>query len=382
MEAAINVLMPHFKSVIEGGRLGTQNVILDSDGVVRSYPVFSEGYGFRLPSMPARLGREFGWAEPSTDNILLNWRGKPGSYQYVGFSDVYQATATGERPKDEFKNKIIIIGSTAPNLHDVRATPMAEMHAGVEVLATAIDNYKNGDSLRFPEGRIWYLLITLTIVWLTAWAFSREDGRGNVDKLFGFSQFILIGFSFASINFSDTYINLAGPVMLGIIYFTLARLYAKATEDALEKNMVKVAVSRSGDLQATLLLIRFDTKRNVVTDGMLEKIRLSLKRIGSAQKSVEVMVGSQKGMWGLLEKTIAISWVAEASDDVALQAIQEDADLVLKSLLPLLKRSLFHLDGAVSHVVHEGKIQGGELAEVGWRALFAEALLNWPEKKS
>ncbi|MEI7842554.1 MAG: CHASE2 domain-containing protein [Gallionellaceae bacterium] len=381
MEAAINVLMPHFKSVIEGGRLGTQNVILDSDGVVRNYPIYSEGYGFKLPSVPARLGREFGWPEPSTDHILLNWRGKPGSYQYVGFSDVYQATATEQRPKDEFKNKIIIIGSTAPNLHDVRATPMAEMHAGVEVLATAIDNYKNGDSLRFPEGRIWYLLITLAIIWLTAWAFGREDGRGNVDKIFGFSQFILIGFSFASINFSNTYINLAGPVMLGIAYFTLARLYARATEDALEQNMVKAAVSRSGELQATLLLLRFDTKRNVVTEGMLGKIRLSLKRIGTAQKSVEVIVGSQKGMWGLFEKTIAISWVADAADEDALQAIKEDVDLVLKGLQPLLRRSLFNLDGAVSQVLHQGKIHGGEQAAEGWRSLFAEALLKWQAKQ-
>ncbi|MDP2805293.1 MAG: CHASE2 domain-containing protein, partial [Gallionellaceae bacterium] len=351
MEAAINVLMPHFKSVIEGGRLGTQNVILDSDGVVRNYPVYSEGYGFKVASMPARLGREFNWPEPSTDHMLLNWRGKPGSYQYVGFSDVYQATATGPRPKDEFKNKILIIGSTAPNLHDVRATPMAEMHAGVEVLATAIDNYKHGDSLRFPEGRIWYLLITLAIIWLTAWAFSREDGRGNVDKIFSLSQIILIGFSFASINFSNTYINLAGPVMLGIAYFTLARLYARATEDALEQNMVKAAVSRSGALQATLLLLRFDPKRNVVTEGMLGKIRLGLKRIGTAQKSVEVIVGSQKGIWGLFEKTIAISWVADATDEVTQQAIEEDVSLVLKGLQPLLRRSLFNLDGAVSQVL-------------------------------
>lgn len=375
-EASINIILPYFKSAIDGGRLGTQNVILDSDGVVRNYPVYSEGYGWKVPSLPARLGREFGWPEPSTDHLLLNWRGKPYSYQYVSFADIYKdmrSTQKQRRP-DEFKNKIILIGSTAPNLYDVRSTPMAEMHPGVEVLATAIDNYKHGDSLRFPEGRIWYLLITLAIIWLTAWAFSREEGRGKIDSLFGLSQVILIAFSFASINFTDTYINLAGPVMLGIAYFTLARLYATATEKALERNMVSAAVARAGELQATLLLIRFDTGRNVISDGMLEKIRLGLKRTGSPHKSVEVMSGAQKGVWGLFEKMIAISWVDDAADTEAQQRIAADLEAVQNGMAPLLRRFLLHVEGAESHVVHQGRLQGGERAPDDWRVLFAEAL--------
>jgi hypothetical protein len=278
--------------------------------------------------------------------------------------------------QDEFKDKIIIIGSTAPNLYDVRTTPMAEMHPGVEVLATAIDNYKHGDSLRFPEGRIWYLLITLSIIWLTAWAFYREEGRGHIDSVFGLSQVILIAFSFASINFSNTYINLAGPVMLGVVYFTLARLYASVTEKALEQNMVSAAASRTGELQATLLLLRFDSKRNAISEGLLENFRLGLRRIGSLKKNVDVMSGGQKGVWGLFEKTVAISWLANAGDEVAQQAVRDDVAQVLTALQPLLKKNLLKVDDAVSYVVHHGNVQGGERAAEGWRKLFAEALLQ------
>jgi CHASE2 domain-containing sensor protein len=379
MDATVNMILPYFKSAIDGGRLGTQNVTLDSDGVVRNYSVYAEGYGWQVPSLPARIGREFGWTPPSTDHMLLNWRGKPFSYRYIGFADAYldMTAAHKKRAPDEFKDKIIIIGSTAPNLYDVRSTPMAEMHPGVEVLATAIDNYKHGDSLKFPEGRIWYLLITLAIIWFTAWAFSREEGRGNIDSLFGLSQVIMIAFSFASINFSNTYINLAGPVMLGIAYFTLARLYATATEKALEQNMVRAAAAREGELQATLLLIRFDTNRNVIPDGTLEKIRLGLKHLGTAPKSVEVMGGAQKGLWGLFEKTIAISWVADGEDADAQQAISNDVEQVLNGMQPLLRRFLLHADGAESHVLHRDNVRGGVDAEEGWRLLFAEALLKW-----
>ncbi|MEK7810345.1 MAG: CHASE2 domain-containing protein, partial [Pseudomonadota bacterium] len=382
-DATVGIILPHFQSVLDSGRVGTHNVVLDSDGVVRSYPVYIAGYGWKLPSLPSRIGRDFGWTEPTTERLLLNWRGKPFSYKYVSFSDVFldMGSKNKLRALDEFKDKIVIIGSTAPNLFDLRATPMARMHPGVEVLATAIDNTKRGDSLRFPEGRIWYLLITLAIIWGTAWAFYSEDGRRNIDKLFGLSQIILIGFSFASINFSNVYINLAGPVMLGIAYFTLARLYATATGKALEQNMVRAASTRSGDLQATLLLISFDTKRNVIPQGVLENIRLGLKRIGTAHKSVEVMNGEQKGLWGLFEKTIAISWVADATDEDAQQTIQRDVEQVLAGLNPLVGKFLFHIEGAVSHVLHQGKVQGGEQAAEGWRVLFAEAIIKWEGNK-
>jgi CHASE2 domain-containing sensor protein len=378
-DATMSVILPHFQAALDGGRLGTHNVALDSDGVVRSYPVYIAGYGWKLPSLPARIGSEFGWAHPSTELMLLNWRGKPFSYKYVSFSDVYldMGSKNKQRAQDEFKGKIVLIGSTASGLYDLRATPMARMHPGVEVLATAIDNTKHGDSLRFPEGRIWYLLITLAIIWGTARAFYREDGPGNIDKLFGLSQVIMIAFSLASINFTNTYINLAGPVLLGIAYFTLARLYSTATSKALEQNMVRLAEMRQGELQATLLLIRFDTKRNVISDGMLENFRLGLKRAGVAHKSVEVVLGEQKGIWGLFEKIIAISWVAEAGDREAQQAIDADVELVLNTLQTLLRKNLFHIAGAASHLVQRGSIRGGAQSADGWRMLFAQALLEW-----
>jgi CHASE2 domain-containing sensor protein len=378
-DATIAAVLPYFQAALDGGRLGTHNAEVDSDGVLRNYPAYFTGYGWQIPSLPTRIAREFGWPEPGTQRMLLNWRGKPFSYHYVSFADVFQDMSSKhrKRPQDEFKGKIVIIGSTAAGLFDQHATPMARIHPGVEILATAIDNFKHGDSLRFPEGRIWYLLITLAIIWLTAWAFYREEGRGNIDRLFGLSQVILIGFSFASINFTNTYINLAGPVMLGIAYFTLARVYATATSKALEQNMVRAAAARPGDLRATLLLIRFDEQRNVIPDGVLESIRLGLKRIGSPRKSVEVVSGAQKGVWGLLEKTIAISWVADVDDAAAQQAIDVDRDEVLNNLQLLLRRYLLHVDGAESHVVHQGRMQGGKQAAKGWRLLLAEALLKW-----
>ncbi|MFZ3018829.1 MAG: CHASE2 domain-containing protein, partial [Gallionella sp.] len=346
--ATVAMVLPHFQSALAGGRLGLHNIYPDSDGVARRYNVYREDYGWALPSLPARIAREQGWPEPDAQQVLLNWRGKPFTYRHVSFSNVYLDMGSKEkkRPQDEFKNKIVIIGSTAPSLFDIKATPMDRMFPGVEILATAIDNFKHGDSLRYPEGRVWYLLITLTIVWLTAWGFYRNAGRDKIDRLFGLSQIILIAITYASINLTTVYINLTGPVTVGLAFFTIARLYAMATGKALEQNMVRAATARSGELQATLLLIRLDSERNVIRAAVLEKIRHALEKTGTAAKSVEALTGDQKGLWDLFENTLAISWVAAADDAEAQDTIRKDAEAVLTALPTVLQRHLAQPDNA------------------------------------
>ena len=382
-DAKINVVLPYFSAVRDSGRYGTQNVELDSDGIERAYPTYLDEQGWKLPSLPTRIGMDMGWHEPPTQQMLLNWRGEPGSYHYISFADVFQdmLSAQPQRAQDEFKDKIIIIGSTAPNLFNLHATPMSAAHPGVEVLATAIDNYKNDNSLRFPEARGWYMLVTLLIIWVTAWAYFRRTGRDTIDKLFGLSQGALLVFAFASINFGNTFINLAGPLMIGIAYFSVSRVYAAATSKVLEKNMVRATTVSDKAMHATLMLIRFDGKKNVVSESMLEKLCDDLRDLGELETSVEALLGMQKGLWGLLEKTVAISWIADAEDEAAQHAIREDVARVIGGLPRLIKRNLLFTQDAASHVVHQGDIAGGEQAEHGWRRIYAEAMIQWGEEE-
>lgn len=382
-DATVAVVLPHFPAALESGRIGLHNIYPDADGVARQYLVYRNDYGWKLPSLPARLAQELGWPEPAAQNVLLNWRGKPFSYHYVSFGDVFTDMGSKEkkRPQDEFKNKIVVIGSTAPSLFDIKPTPMSQMHPGVEILATAIDNLKHGDYLRFPEARVPYLLLTLCIIWATAWGFYRNTGRGRIDRLFGASQFILVGISYASINFSDTYINLTGPVTVGMAYFTIARIYAAATGKALEQSMVRVAAEREGEFNAALFLIRLDVTQNVLTYAVLEKIRYGLENTGNEPKSVEVVKGIQKGLWDLFEKTFAISWITEIEDTAGAERMEKDIEAVIAALPPLLHKHLAHADNAASWFVHRGRISGGKAARAGWRVMFADALLCWDKQQ-
>ena len=382
-EATVAVILPQFPAALKGGRLGLYNIYPDADGIVRQYSVYRDDYGWKLPSLPARVARDLGWPEPATQSVLLNWRGPPFSYQYVSYHEVFRDMGSKEkkRPQDEFKNKIVIIGSTAPSLFDIKPTPMSQMHPGVEILATAIDNLKHDDYLRFPEARMAYLLLTLCIIWVTAWGFYNNVGRSKIDVLFGASQFILIGISYASINFTDTYINITGPVTLGLIYFAVARVYSAATGKMLEQSMVRTSIDREGELHATLLLIRLDVAQNILTDAMLEEIRYGLENTGIEQKSVEVLRGYQKGLWDLFEKTFTISWIVDQEDATGAARVTEDTAAVIAVFPQLLSKCIIAPDIVVSWFVHQGKIFGGKEARDCWRVMFAEALLRWNEQQ-
>ena len=124
---------------------------------MREYRLFHDDYGWRLPSLPLVIA-QFAGAK-NTENLpkdmLINWRGKPFTYSYATFSDVFTdlASKVKLRPKNEFTNKIVIIGSTAAGLFDLKATAMDKQFPGVEILATAIDNTKHGDYPKELRGK-------------------------------------------------------------------------------------------------------------------------------------------------------------------------------------------------------------------------------------
>lgn len=382
-DATVAVVLPPFAAAINNGRLGLHNIYPDTDGVVRKYQIYSDDYGWKIPSLSARLASVEGWPETDEQSVLLNWRGPPFSYHYESFADVFVdfGRKVKKRTPNEFTNKIVIIGSTAAGLFDSKPTPLSKIHPGVEILATAMDNMKHGDYLRFLEARTPFLLLSLAIIWLTVMGFYRNVGRAKIDLLFGLSQFILIGIAYATINFSNTYINLTGPLAVGLLYFTISRIYSSATSKALEQNMVRISQDSKGELQATLLLIRLDMSKNIIPGSVLEEIRYALENCSKEVKSVDILKGNQKGLWDLFESTFTVSWVASEGDIEGAIRVQQDVQAVLATLRMRLHKCLARPDNAAEWFVHCGVIAGGSKARASWRIMFAAALLSWEEQK-
>ena len=70
----------------------------------------------------------------SSSNVLVPFRGPRGSFPYVSLSDVFNKSAD----PNLLKNKIILIGTTAPGLADNRSTPVGGVFPGVEVHANLL----------------------------------------------------------------------------------------------------------------------------------------------------------------------------------------------------------------------------------------------------
>ena len=70
---------------------------------------------------------------PVDNNVamLIPYRGPQGSFQYVSATDVLNKKVAIK----DLKNKIILVGTTAPGLMDLRATPVQNIYAGVEIHA-------------------------------------------------------------------------------------------------------------------------------------------------------------------------------------------------------------------------------------------------------
>jgi adenylate cyclase len=68
-----------------------------------------------------------------------------------------------QRDPHEFANKIVIIGSDASSMNDLRVTPINSLYGGVDILATAIDNLKNQRMMQVPP-RWQYATVTLLLM--------------------------------------------------------------------------------------------------------------------------------------------------------------------------------------------------------------------------
>jgi CHASE2 domain-containing sensor protein len=374
----IAIVLPHFEAALNTKHLGTHNIYPDKDGIVREYRLWHDENGWILPSLPLAVGN-FAPVIPSSpaQNILINWRGKPFTYQFVSFSDVYadMASKVKKRPADEFKNKIVIIGSTAPSLFDLKATAMAKAHPGVEILATAIDNVRHNDDLKVWRGRIPYVLMSLTLIWLTALAFFRNMDRDKLTTVFSSSQITLLALSYTAINLTNTYLDFTGPITWAIMYFSVAKIYALANDRAMQR--ILASDVESGKKGSSILLMPVIIESQFpFTDSMLKKLRHAVEQQLQRPATVEFLKGTQSGIWGLFSDMIVVSWAYSHDDNNEAEKVEQDATQLGAQLNRLLQSSGMPDDVAVRYTQHIGALNTEKPMASQWRGLFAQAIIK------
>ncbi len=218
-------MTPYFKSIYESTRLGTNNIYTDDDNVVRWYPNFEPLAGYRIPSLPYRVAQVLGWPLPSQPRNLINWPRGATPYGTVGFAGAYRAAGSHDDAFfAQFSGKIVLIGSTAPDLNDIKATPMDPRYPGIYVLATALDNTKN-DRFLHPLSSTWIWGLELLMLGASAQLFTRTNQALTVAKYFFFVPGALLVISLLSLSIGDLLVDLTVPAAVVLGYFTLAKVF-------------------------------------------------------------------------------------------------------------------------------------------------------------
>jgi CHASE2 domain-containing sensor protein len=375
--ATVAVILPHFTSAIHSGRLGYNNIYPDKDGIVREYGLYRDDYGWKIPSLALKAGQTLGYSIPDAQNVLINWRGKPFTYQYVTFSDVLRDMTSKEkkRPQNEFAGKIVIIGSTAPSLFDLKATPMAKIYPGVEILATAIDNVKHNDYLHVWRGVLSYILFSLLLIWLTTAAFYQQADRDKLNKIFSSSQIGLLVISYLTINVTNTYIDLSGPIIWAVAYFSVAKVYALANDLALQRWLAFGVKLSEGGSQALIMPILVESEEPL-GEALLKKLKRKIELSCKTPNAVDVLKGSQSGIWGLFGDMVVVSWTYAEKQEAYGEQARKDANQLASQLSSIMKDIGLPGNTKVRYTMHTGGLSGDLTLANQWRSLFAQSVIK------
>ncbi|MCM1340102.1 MAG: diguanylate cyclase, partial [Muribaculaceae bacterium] len=177
---------PILKELLDGNvHVGMTNVLRSSDGIIRNispvlmyknnyYPYLSFGAGsnyinstetkdFIINKNKTLISGEVSIPLNSDGEAILNWYGPSQTHTVYPMYKVIKEMESGVSSFD-FKDKIIIIGTTAMSLHDTKSVPIqAEVYPGVEVHATFLNNMLDNNFIKKTESTTNILIIVLVV---------------------------------------------------------------------------------------------------------------------------------------------------------------------------------------------------------------------------
>jgi adenylate cyclase len=250
-----DVIPPLGKLVQGAGGVGFANIVPDLDGVVRSTPLFLSYGGHTYPSLGLAIargllgqqGRELtvalgrhlrlGHREipiDRTGSMLIRYVGTYGSFRYLSYSDVLSHRV----PAEYFRDKAVLVGTSAAGLSDLRSVPFAKTYPGVEIHANVIYGILHDLFVRRPA--LWVTVITLlglgTITGVAA--FSLRPVRGAL---------LIVGLLLSYLVVADVlfetqalWLEVIRPVGAVFLAYLVATVYRYVTEER-EKRWIKGA---------------------------------------------------------------------------------------------------------------------------------------------
>ena len=292
---------------------GYFNNVPDLDGLVRSVPLISEFEGghyeplslamFRaytgaprvVPVFPS--GRLLPQGYGALHGVLLKqgsteitipvdahvavrvpYRGlggpRGGSFEYVSASDLIQ----GRVAVDHLRDKLVLIGSTAPGLYDQRATPVEDVYPGVEVHASLLSGLLDGRLPAEPDWAGGFEILQLLLVAGVLGLLLPRLRAVHAARLALLVAIVVVGANFWAWHRYALLLPLASTLLLGmLIYFgvtiwsyivegrsrrSLARLFGSYVPPELVEEMARDPARYTMRAENRVLTVMFCDMRN------------------------------------------------------------------------------------------------------------------------
>jgi CHASE2 domain-containing sensor protein len=219
----VAAVLPFMAAMQASGRLGVHTVQLAPDGILRRHAATEEVQGWHLASMPSAVAQALGHgAAPDSLARPVVWRARVDSYPRVPFSLAW-ACADGGRCEGcpSLAGRILVLGATAPSLHDLRSTPLAVDHPGPDILATLIDNALHQRAVAELSAAQRFVL-TVGALALAVWV-ARRAGVAGTSRVLVVLPLALLALGWASLHTERWWLDLTLPAAVALLYLSALR---------------------------------------------------------------------------------------------------------------------------------------------------------------
>ena len=152
--------------------------------------------------------------------VFVPYRGRQGSFTYLPAHKVL----SGKADPALLRGKIVLIGTSAPGLLDLRSTPVQNIYPGVEVHANIISGILDHRIKHKPAWTIGYEFVLLVVVAVSmALLLPLVSPLLAAAASLGFTGIVLAGTLFAWNN--NLILPLASPLLLIVLIFMLHMTY-------------------------------------------------------------------------------------------------------------------------------------------------------------
>jgi hypothetical protein len=109
---------------------------------------------------------------------------------------------------------------------------------------------------------------------------------------------------------------------------------------------------------------------------MLKRLQQQILQHCTMPATVEILKGTQSGIWGLFRDIITVNWAYHQDDAIESEKVNQDAQQLGMQLNMLLQKKGLPNDSIVRYVLHTGVLNADKPMDSQWRSLFAQAIIK------